>query len=359
MGRYTSARRRPMIVDPTKEKVDLTDFTSKIFPLVLTPDKERFPFVIEGGDLWFYRRRPDGQIEKVPKRNGKGYAGGGGGGAEHPGETPVDAATREGEEELGATREFLAKRIREDICCTAYYGAEKHPFHLFYVPVEEDDVSDRLVKRNNIKDPKLITLKVGNKTYDKVAWAYLRELGQSIFAPKNREEREELEAKGDVWFYHGHTTLLVAMLLKLVKEEVITGKQRNLPWIVFQKIAPFQNFSRRTIEMLAETGEPGLRLLYGRLRVIARNENLSFRAASVAVSLGLDELHERIVTQADKEWKDKLARHVKTALRQKRAQGPFESLEAMDEFLANEPFEDITDEDASVADDGPIQEEEE
>ncbi len=350
---YLTDRRRPLIVDPSKEEVEVTDHTSKIFPLVLTPGNERFAYV-EEDPSWFHRRREDGQFEKVPKRKGEGYAGGGGGGTKHAGETPLDTAIREGNEELGTPIECLKKKIRPDICITVFYGWEQHPFHLFYVGLDEEDIQcawrDEIgrplpfVNRAAISDPKLSGKKAG--------WASLRQLWKAILAPKDREEQRALEEeRGKAWFYHGHTVLLVAMLLRLKELGILKDEQEKLPQIVFRQIAPRQCFSRRMMERITEESALGEKLLLGRIPTIKRNERLSLQAASFAVSKGFDELAGRIVEQAEGRWKDTLAKHVSTARRRRRAEGQtFGSMEEMFAFLENEPWEETSEDEFAEAD---------
>lgn len=283
--------RKPVIVNPlTEPGFEVTTYTSKIFPLILTHMRERFAFVYEQASF-FYRVLRDKKAEKVPKRKGTGFAGGG----SKPGETPLDTAIREGNEELGVKIETLQRLIRPDICYTVNAG-DGHPFHLFCVPVTEKEFDKGFLNRAHITDWKLTGRKAG--------WARLRALDESILAPENKEERERREERGSSWFYYSHQILTVAMLIKLVKVGEIKGKQTDLPRIVFQQISPIQGFSQRMVEMLIR--EVREDLLEERLPRLAHSESLSRLAARALVACRQDALVERLIEQADRKWREEL-----------------------------------------------------
>ena len=335
-------RKTPIIVDPSKEEVEISDYTAKIFPVVLTHGEERFPFVYESSSF-FYRLRPDEQIEKVEKRDGRGFAGGGG---KKINETPFETAIREGNEELGIPIKFLRERIHQDVCYTVYSGWEQYPFHLFYVEVTEQDVKRGLLNRAAISDPKLKGRKAD--------WAKLRDLQQTVLAPSDKQEREEKQLRGHTWFYHRHTVYLVAILLRMVKAGVIAEGQRDLPYIVFQQIAPYQAYSQRMAKMLME--ESATEFLSRYLHRIRKNEKLSLRAISAVIPLHLDELAEKIVSQADAAWKIKAEEYLERAFsyRDKLTAQPFASFEEMVAFHEDEGWEPAADAWAEAADDDSV-----
>ena len=343
---------RPVIVDPLSPEVEITPHTAKILPFVLTQGNERFPFVIEDASF-FYRRRSDGRVEKVSKRAGMGFAGGGGLNKriaerdgqkiELPQETPLETAIREGNEEIGVPLAVLEKNIRPDVAVTVYYGWEQHPFHVFYVAVTEeelkrgytiDGVHKDFVNRLDISDPKLSGKKVG--------WARLRSLQDSILAPSNRTEREEKESRGYQWFYHGHVRCLVAILLRMDRARTFGEMERFdplLPQIVFRQIAPHQVFSRGMMEMLKE--ESGTRLLYDKLPRIRHHDRLSRYAIYSAVMTELDDFAEAVISQADLALQGGLKDHFQriTDHRDSRSSKPFASLEEMAAFHEKAPWD--------------------
>lgn len=297
MPRYTAASfRRPIIVDPLKETVELTSHTTKIFPLIVTPGNERFAFVHEQAS-YFYRRLPDGRIEKVPKRKGGGFAGGGSKVKKNGTlETAVETGIREGNEELGTKIETLERLIVEDNITYTVWAGDNHPFHLIHVPVSEKDFKKGFINRGAITDWKLVGKKAG--------WARLRALWETIIAPENSKERELREERGSAWFYYSHQVLLVAMLITLVRKGALQRTQADLPQIVFRQLSPLQGFSLKMVEMLVREGREDL--LEDRLHRLSHSEKLSRRAASALVAHRQDALVERIVAQADRKWRKEL-----------------------------------------------------
>lgn len=328
---------RPIIVDPLKEDVEITAFTAKIFPLILTFMQERFAFVYERASF-FYRRLKNGRVEKVPKRRGTGFAGGG----SKPNETPMEAALREGNEELGVKIDVLKRLIKPDICYTVYAG-DQHPFHLFYVAVTEEGFKKGFLNRAAITDWKLEGKMAG--------WARLRELDQTILAPADKKERELREERGNSWFYYGHQVLLVAMLTRLVKIGVIKGKQEDLPRIVFRQISPIQGFSESMVGMLVRESRGDL--LEDRLPRLMHSEYLSRHAASALIHHHEDALVERLIEQADRTWRKKLEERI-TRMYQVRdsTETPhvFESMEKMMEFNSESEEEQSDDQAPALAD---------
>lgn len=301
MPRYTAASfRRPIIVDPLKEPVDLTSHTTKIFPLIATPGNERFAFVYEQAS-YFHRRLPDGRIEKVPKRKGSGFAGGGSKvKANGVLETPVETGIREGNEELGTEEKTLERLVGKDNVTYTVYAGDSHPFHLIHVPVSEKDFKKGFINRGAITDWKLVGKKAG--------WARLRALWETIIAPENFKEREMREERGSAWFYYGHQVLLAAMLVTLVRKGALQRTQADLPQIVFRQFSPLQGFSLKMVEMLVRESREDL--LEDRLPRLAHSEKLSRRAASALVANRQDVLVERVVAQADRKWRRELEHKV-------------------------------------------------
>lgn len=338
MGKYSRFRQaRPaVIVDPSQEEVELTKHTSKIFPFVATPGNERFPIVIEDESV-FYRKRTDGKIERVIKVAGKGFAGGGA----KEGETPLETAIREGNEELGTPEEALRARIRPNIIHTSYAEPDMYPFHVFYVEVAEEDVNRCLVhdgkaypfvNRAAITDPKL----AGRK----VEWVKIREFRKAVLPPANADEREEAEEAGARWFYFRHTISLVALLLKMTEKGILKGPQTGLAVTVYKQLAPSHALSALMISMLKELG--ATELMKTKLARAARHSQSAHRAIENLVFAGLPALAEEIVKNAEgkvkKSAEDALARYLK--MTNPDTEEVFESVEDMLLFHAETPWDD-------------------
>lgn len=325
--RYNT-RREITLADPSKA-AEIIPYTAKFLALDMTPGKEGFPFVYECAEP-FYRRREDGQIEKIWKSKAKGLPGGGGLSKEEP---IREAAIREGVEELGVSDEVLRAHLSNEPAYTSYSGWEEHPFHVFWMVIPEKEL-----KRGFLNRAKIVTTELFGPKAD---WARFSKLDDSILAPKDPKKRQQLEDRGWVWFYKSHFIYLMAVLLKLEETGVLPAGDERFSAIVFRKISLSQAFSKRMAEMLL-TVIGNLKLLHLRAHRLSRSQRIAAGACAMLAGLTIedpikrserDQLLRRVVEETDTEWREKL-QGIAERVTKKRETGTmsFSSMEEMIEF---------------------------
>lgn len=287
--------------------------TVKAFILDQTPGDEKFLYAVEL-ESQFWALGKDGKPMLLTKRKGKGHLGGR---VEESEEEYLEALRknptlkkrginideilsrveekerdyvialiREIEEESGIPPEYFMTKIDLRITWKRSSGADNHEWILYFV---DGRGLQEHVNRKAIKDPKLIKLLGTNK----VGWARFRDFGlqKTVFAPRDREERNAREEAGDVWFYTGHTVGMCAMLLMIGR--------RDLFELTITQMSHGQFFTRPMLEMLTDRGEDDLIIRRLRWNRFIPGEKLARRIIRHLLALGREPLlHALTVREA-------------------------------------------------------------
>lgn len=304
---------RSLLVE--SERTVISEATVKVLILDETPDDEKFLFVAER-ESEFVRMTPRGETETMTKRRGKGFPGGRVetrefelAWAQEMGIKSTDhrwiAAVREVEEETGIPRDIIAARMT-DKTWTRYSGWEKHPWILYFARGEG---IQNHVNRRNIQDLKLERI----HKWDRIGWARIRNLRDTILLPLNARERARRLAGGDATFYTGHLVALLAMLIKIEREDLFEVAYRDLSFHMM--------FSRPMLEMLIAKGRKESFL--DRLKSSTYNPDLQAarRVVRHFVGLGLEEYLEILLTKVSDDVGNKLKAYSEEQLTQRELLG--------------------------------------
>jgi len=359
-------RSTPLV--PSEENPVIGRATVKALILDQTPGDEKFLYAVER-ESPFWALGKDGKPMRLTKRKGKGHLGG------RVEESEVEylemlrknsalkkrgvnideiltsiggerdyflALIREIEEESGIPPEHFVTKIDHQITWKRSSDTDNHEWILYLV---DGQGLQEHVNRAAIKDPKLIKLLRTNK----VGWARFRDFGlqKTIFAPRNREERNAREEAGDVWFYTGHAVGTSAMLLMIGR--------RDLFELTIAQMSHGQFFTRPMLEMLTDRGEDDVIVRRLRWRNFTPTENLARRIMRHLIALGREPLL-RALTLRDPAYSELLQDELEEQGlmptlydRSSRAAGSIEAIEPVESsFLGETP--DPEDEDPFFAD---------
>lgn len=289
---------------PSEEKPVIGRATVKAFILDQTPNDEKFLYAVER-ESTFWALGKDGNPMPLIKRKGKGHLGGRVeesedeyletlrknlalakrgieideilSRVEEKEHDYVIALIREIEEESGIPPEYFMTKIDLRVTWKRSSGADNHEWILYFV--DGQDLQEH-VNRMAIKDTKLIKLLGTNK----VGWARFRDFGlqKTVFAPRDREERNMREEAGDVWFYTGHTVGMCAMLLMIGR--------RDLFELAIAQMSHGQFFTRPMLEMLTDRGEDAFIIRRLRWDRFIPGEKLARRIIRHLLALGREPL---------------------------------------------------------------------
>src|SRR3989344_5647705 len=326
-------RSTPLV--PSEENPVIGRATVKALILDQTPGDEKFLYAVER-ESPFWALGKDGKPMRLTKRKGKGHLGG-----------RVEESEVEYLEMLRKNSALKKRGVNIDQILTSV-GGERDCFLALIREIEEE--SGIPPEHFVTKIDHQITWKRSSDT-DNHEWIlYLVDgqgLQKTIFAPRNREERNAREEAGDVWFYTGHAVGTSAMLLMIGR--------RDLFELTIAQMSHGQFFTRPMLEMLTDRGEDDVIVRRLRWRNFTPTENLARRIMRHLIALGREPLL-RALTLRDPAYSELLQDELEEQGlmptlydRSSRAAGSIEAIEPVESsFLGETP--DPEDEDPFFAD---------